>query len=172
MFLQIRKDGSKVALPLYCRAGSGLDTDTKLSCDYICKCCLTESGRPVEEYVVERLGTSFSCFYEDIKVVLYLLLAYVFGQRRRGGGRLVARFLFVWLCCDYAVLHIPFLGWWAMPTLRLITHCSFRQDLQRLLDKRLNRNFPVVLAYFPDCLIRLRPRITKIYKCRQCISRY
>jgi len=61
----------------------------------------------MEKHVIQRFRTPPGCGYEDLKVFLDLLLAYVFGKGAGPQAALDREVLFFSLWCDYPVSHLP-----------------------------------------------------------------
>ena len=72
--LQRGKDASKVARLVEDRARGDLETHAQLVGDDVAQSGLSQSGRAVEQGVVERLATVFSCFDKYAQVIDYALL--------------------------------------------------------------------------------------------------
>lgn len=73
--LQRGKDAGKVARLVEDRARGDLETHAQLVGDDVAQSGLSQSGRTMEQGVVERLATVFGCFDKYAQVIDYALLA-------------------------------------------------------------------------------------------------
>ena len=75
ILFEIGKYGSQVSRLLDGRTGSNVKTYAHLIGDDTCKSSLTESRRPIEQYMIERFTALLGCFDEYLEIGLDLCLS-------------------------------------------------------------------------------------------------
>ena len=76
--IEICEHGNKVAGFFNCRTRGDAHINAHLICDDSRKCCLTKSGRAMQQNVVKRLVAHPRCVNKHAQVILCLFLSDIF----------------------------------------------------------------------------------------------
>ena len=98
IFAEICKQRRKVALLLYRRSRGYLDIYAQLRRDYRGERRFAESGRTVEEHMIERITAPFASLYIYAQALLRLFLTDIFIERFRAQTALYIGILLAVVC--------------------------------------------------------------------------